>query len=230
MIILSVIFSDRPLLPIVVLLFCLLVTIAVGVPAKIFILRLLAPMSIATVLFVLQAFLAGSTEIWGISLWGLKLSMSNEGLHSGIQMSVRILGAVSVMLLLSSVTPAHKIFVGLRALGAPGGWVEIALLMYRYIFVLFDLASDLTSAQRLRLGYSNFKRGMSAAGVVAGTVILRSVDQSIRTDEAMRVRGYRGEIPIGKLSKLPLNEWGIMVAASIMIILLYWWAFKVRFP
>ena len=72
----------------------------------------------------------------------------------GVLLGSRVLGAVSVMLLLSSVTPAYKIFGALRWFHVPEGWVEIALLVYRYTFLLSDQTADIAAAQRVRLGYS----------------------------------------------------------------------------
>ncbi|MEI8235164.1 MAG: cobalt ECF transporter T component CbiQ [Verrucomicrobiota bacterium] len=223
---LFVIFSTSPALPLVVMIGCLAATIAVRVPARLVAMRLTAPLGIASVLFVLQAVMTGSTAVWSAHVFGWRIAVSHEGLHTGFQMAARVLGAVSVMQLLSSVTPAHRLFHAMRALGAPRGWVEVALLMYRYIFTLLDLTSDLTAAQRLRLGYSSVRRGLSAAGVVAGTVILRSVDQAGRTDEAMRVRGYRGDIPLAPLPPLAKRDWGIMTMAVCVLSGLFWAAGK----
>jgi len=214
---LFVIFSTSPVLPLSVMFLCLAATLAVGVPARFVALRLTAPLGIATVLVVLQSVLSGSTPLWTAHLLAWNITVSHEGLHTGLLMASRVLGAVSVMLLLSTVTPAHRLFHAMRALGAPEGWVEIALLMYRYIFTLLDLTADLTAAQRLRLGYSGFGRGLSSAGLVAGTVILRSVDQAVHTDEAMRVRGYNGDIPFAPSPALARRDWCIMTAALALL-------------
>jgi len=219
---LFVIFSTSPVLPLFVMICCLAATIAVGVPARLVAMRLSAPLGIALMLLVLQAVLTGSTVAWSANVLGWRVAVSHEGLQTGLQMASRVLGAVSVMQLLSSVTPAHRLFHAMRALGAPRGWVEVALLMYRYIFTLLDLTADLTAAQRIRLGYSSVRRGLSAAGVVAGTVILRSVDQAERTNEAMLVRGYRGDIPLAPLPPLAKRDWGIMTAAVCVLSGLFW--------
>jgi energy-coupling factor transporter transmembrane protein EcfT len=58
--------------------------------------------------------------------------------------------------------------------------------------------------------------------VVAGTVILRSVDQAVRSHEAMRVRGYRGEMPFGPLPGLGRRDWLAIVAAAILLGGAYW--------
>lgn len=214
---LAVIFSMTPVFPLCVLLLCVGTTAAVGVPARLIGLRLAASMGIAVVMLALQSVLSGVTPLWSLNAPGLKIVVTREGLQAGSLIAARVLGAVSVMLLLSSTTPAHRIFCALRALGVPQGWVEIALLMYRYIFLLLDLAADLTAAQKVRLGYSGVRRGLSSAGLVAGAVVVRSVDQAARTEEAMRVRGCGENIPIGPLLPLARRDWGFMVAAVCVL-------------
>ncbi len=191
-------------LPLGVFACSILLTVAVGVPARQVAARLLPPLLMAGTAVVLR--------------WWLQAA----SLQSGQALAARVLGGVGVLLLLSAVTPAHQIFHALRALGMPRGWVEVALLMYRYTFILLDLVADMTAAQRLRLGYANLRRGFVSAGVVAGSVILRSVDQAVRAHEAMHVRGYCGEIPVGTLGRLGRRDWLVMAGATILLGGAYW--------
>jgi cobalt/nickel transport system permease protein len=62
------------------------------------------------------------------------------------------------------------------------------------------------SAQRTRLGYSTVKRSLSSVGVLAGTVITRSMDQAMRTYEAMTLRGYQGSMPFGPMPGLKATD------------------------
>jgi len=179
-------------------------TVAVGVPPRQVALRLAAPLVMAGTAVVLR--------------WWLEAA----SLQSGVVLAARVLGGVSVVLLLSVVAPAHQIFHALRALGMPRGWVEVALLMYRYTFILLDLAADMTAAQKVRLGYADLRRGWTSAGMVAGTVILRSIDQAVRAHEAMRVRGYRGEIPFGSLPALARRDWVVIAGAMLLFGGAYW--------
>ncbi|MDD5348827.1 MAG: cobalt ECF transporter T component CbiQ [Chthoniobacteraceae bacterium] len=218
----AVIFSTTPVFPLGILLVCVTAAAALGVPARLLALRLAAPLGIAGMLLVLQSVMAGSTPLWSAALLGVKITVTREGLHNGLLIASRVLGGVSVMLLLSSVTPAHRIFGAMRALGAPQGWVEIAMLMYRYTFVLLELTGDVTSAQKVRLGYAGMRRGLASAGTLGGTVLLRSMDQAVRTHEAMRVRGYSGEIPFGPMPKLARRDgWIVAVAALALGTLFY---------
>lgn len=196
--------SAHPVLPLGLLAGCTGMTVAVGVPPRLVALRLAAPLAMAGTAVALR--------------WWLQAA----SLQSGGALAARVLGGVSVLLLLSAVTPAHQLFHALRALGMPRGWVEVALLMYRYTFILLDLVADMTAAQKVRLGYADIPRGWRSAGVVAGSVLLRSVDQAVLAHEAMRVRGYRGEMPFAPLPGLERRDWLVMAAAVTLLGGVYW--------
>ena len=216
-VLIAVLFSTTPFFPLIVLVLCFTAMVVIGMPTGMIGLRLASPMGIAAVLVVLKSVMTGSTPLWSVDLLGMRIIATHEGLQTGLQIAARVLGSMSAMLLLSSVTPAHRLFHALRAMGMPRGWVEIALLMYRYIFTLVDLVADMIAAQKLRLGYSGVACGLSSTGLVAGTVILRSVDQAVRTHEAMRLRGYHGDIPFGPMPPLKQRDWEIMGAAIFLL-------------
>ena len=52
--------------------------------------------------------------------------------------------------------------------------------------------------------------------VMIGTLILRSIDQAMRTHEAMILRGYRGTIPFGSLPPLGRADWRLLSSAGIL--------------
>jgi cobalt/nickel transport system permease protein len=95
--------------------------------------------------------------------------------------------------------------------------VEIAILMYRYIFVLMDRAGDLAAAQRLRLGYTARGRALASFTALAGATVVHSFEQAGRTHDAMRLRGYRGTMPFGPLPALGRRERGLL-ALSVTVI------------
>jgi len=214
---LAVLLSKTPVFPLCTLLLCVGMTRVAGVPFRLIGLRLAASLGIAAVIFALHAIMEGTTPLATFHLFSWKLVISKEGMIAGTKITSRVLGAVSVVLLLSSITPAHRIFCALRAMGLPQSWVEIALLIYRYIFVALDVAVDLTAAQKVRLGYATATRGVASAGLVAGAVVIRSMDQAIRTSEAMRTRGCGENIPIGPLPRLAPASWFLTAIAVLLV-------------
>jgi cobalt/nickel transport system permease protein len=201
--------------------------LALRIPLRLLLMRLGAPMGVVAVLVVLQSFTVQGTPFFSTSILGWRVVASWEGLYRGLVLGARVLASVSVIVLLSSATPAHKIFHALRCFGLPEAWVEIALLMYRYTFALVDQACDVAAAQRVRLGYSTVRRSLSSAGVLAGTVLTRSIDQAMRTHEAMTLRGYDGKILFCALPGMGRTDrllvWLGPLAALLVFVPCEWW-------
>jgi cobalt/nickel transport system permease protein len=198
----AVVTAGQIALPLAVFAFCLGCIAALRIPARLVAARLAAPLMIVAVLVVLQAFATGTTPLFSFTLGGWTLTAKAEGLRQGALIGARVLGAVSAVFLLSVVTPAHRIFQALRWFRVSRDWLEIAVLMYRYIFVLMDRVTDLAAAQRLRLGYTARGRAIASFAALAGATVVHSFEQAGRTHDAMRLRGYKGTIPFGPLPEL----------------------------
>lgn len=193
--IVCIILSTRSYLPLAAFIICLSSLALIRIPLKLILGRLTLPMVFVLVLVVLQAFN-------GVPV-----------LPAGLLLASKVMGSLSVMILLGTVTPAHRIFSALRSLKVPEGWVELAMLMYRSIFILLEHASEALCAQRVRLGHNGVLRTISSMGSLSGSVILRSLDQAKATHEAMLLRGYTGSIPGDSLSGLTRKE----IVASLVV-------------
>jgi len=104
---------------------------------------------------------------------------------------------------------------GLSWFRVPRGLVEILLFAYRSLFALFDDATVIYTAQKNRLGYSSFKRGLGSFGVLAGSLTLKAFENSQNTTTAMVQRGYDGTMPMLDHRPFKYSE----VAASCLFIL-----------
>lgn len=224
--IILIILSTRMVLPLAVLIACLGAMPALRVPARLVLARITAPAGVVLVLVILQSLTVGSSPLLAVSVGPWQGTVKLEGVMHGLLMGSRVLGSVSVMLLLSSVTPAHKVFEALRWLRVSKGWVEIAMLMYRYTFALLDHTADVAAAQKLRLGYCGVKRSLSSMGVLAGAVLVQSLDQAARTHQAMALRGYAGAMPYGPMPAMCKRDRWIMaltlLSVSVAYLLLEW--------
>ena len=85
------------------------------------------------------------------------ITSSYRGLYQGIQLTLTALASVSCLYFLSLNTPMTDILNELRKLKCPSLIVELMLLIYRFIFVLLEIASSITTSQNSRLGNRNFK-------------------------------------------------------------------------
>lgn len=198
----ALLLSRRPWLPLAFLAADLSLVATLRLPPRLVLWRMAAPAGMVLVLVVLKSLLSNGTPLGSVSLGPWKLTVWREGLVEGALLGLRVLSAVSVMVVFGAVTPAHEVLRALHWMGLPAAWVEIALLMYRYTFVLVDELEDMAQAQRVRLGYTTPRRALASVGQLAGVVLVRSIDQAQRTGEAMGLRLYRGQMPLATLEPL----------------------------
>jgi cobalt/nickel transport system permease protein len=185
------------------------------IPARILVLRFIPPMVIALVVLLLKVFLTGSEQVFSVHLFGLDITGSQEGLEEGLQITGRIVGGVSLVIVLGFATPFIEFMAALSWLRIPKSFIEIMMFAYRYLFVFLEDATTIYSAQKNRLGYSGIKKGLSSFGVLTGSLVLRGFEQSQKTADAMVQRGYTGDIPLQK--RKPLRARELAVAAFIVI-------------
>jgi len=213
-----VVTAERIALPLFVFGICHATVVVLRIPPKLVVARLAAPLLIVAVLVVIQTFVTGTTPLFTFTLGRWMFTARQEGLCQGVLLGSRVLGAVSVVFLLSLVTPAHRIFQALRWFGISRNWLEIAILMYRYIFVLMDRVANIAAAQKLRLGYTTRGRALHSFTTLAGATIIHSFEQAERTNDAMRLRGYRGTMPFGPLQAVGGRDRLILALSLILIV------------
>ncbi len=219
--ILLAILSESPEFPAVLFLVSVSIMLALRLPWKHMFARFLVPFGIVALLSVLQLFMTDGTAIFSIQVSHFVLTATREGFLNAVHIGARVLGAVGILVLLGVTTPAHDVFRALLWMRAPRAWVEVAMLMYRYVFVLLETTIDMATAQKLRLGYSGTTRSLKSAGALAGAVFLRSIDQSVKTSEAMSLRGYRGQLPVGRMAPFAFTHALITSAACAALFSLF---------
>jgi cobalt/nickel transport system permease protein len=211
--VLAMVLSYRGFLfPIATTVLCLALCWIMRVPSRVFVLRFSEPVFIAAIILFLKLFFSGNQELFSIDIFGMHVAGYRDGLLDGLMIGSRIMAAVSIVALMGFSTPFTELMAGLSWFKVPKGFIEILMFAYRYIFVLFEDAAVIYSAQKNRLGYSNLRRGLSSFGVLAGSLTLKALDHSHNTTVAMVQRGYDGNIPLLKHKAFRLSE----VAASVV--------------
>lgn len=194
LLIVTLVCSNKIIVPIIASIISLGFLLSIKIPLKILLLRLTPPLFIAVAVVVMQIFFFGTTPLIQLNFFGWHLIGYEEGLLRGILIMSKVIGSVSLIIFLSMTTSTNKLFNAARWMKMPQVCVEIAMLTFRYIFVLLDDAVTIRDAQRIRLGYSSFSRSMQSAGMLVGTVVIQSYDQSMAIYESMLLRGYSGEM------------------------------------
>ncbi len=127
---------------------------------------------------------------------GVHLGWSAAGAVLALKVSLRALGATACLAFLALTTPAAELVPWLRRLGVPAVLVEIALLIYRLIFILMERAAAGQQAQAARLGYRDARRSLRSLAFLTATLFQRALERARRLEVGLAARGYAGELRV----------------------------------
>lgn len=135
-------------------------------------------------------------DLFAVPLGSWYLTGSLEGLLHGIRLIGTAMAAVSCLYFLSLSTPMTDILTVLVKCRCPDLLVELMLLIYRFIFVLMDIASAISTAQDSRLGNRDFKTACRSFGMMGAALFARAMKKSGALYDAMEARCYDGRIRV----------------------------------
>jgi cobalt/nickel transport system permease protein len=185
-----------------------------GVRPRLLLLRFAQPLLLALMVLLLKLFAGGQVPLCSWSLLGLTITAYGDGLREGVQIASRICGAVAVVALVGFSTSFTELMAALAWLRVPRGLIEVALFAWRYLFLLFEDAMVVYNAQKNRLGYAGYRRGLSSFGTLAGTLVIKAFDNSQTVTIAMVQRGYDGTMPLMRQEPFRLAE----VALALLVV------------
>ncbi|QOV19988.1 cobalt ECF transporter T component CbiQ [Blautia liquoris] len=166
-------------------------------------------------------------DAYAIPIGSYFITGSHAGLHQGISLILTALASVSCLYFLSLNTPMTDILTQLRKLKLPALFIELMLLIYRFIFVLTDVASAITTSQNSRLGNRNFKTSCKSFGSLGSALFIRAMKKSDALYDSMEARCYDGTIHVltenypAKSSELLL-----LILYELLLILLMIWRIR----
>ncbi|MEE0420571.1 MAG: cobalt ECF transporter T component CbiQ [Lachnospiraceae bacterium] len=135
-------------------------------------------------------------DAFAIPIGGIYITSTKASLLRAAQLILTALASVSCLYFLSLSTPITDILSVFKRIHCPDLLIELMLLIYRFIFVLFDIADSLSTAQHSRLGNVNFKTSCQSFGSLASALFVRSFKKSNILYDAMESRCYDGKLRV----------------------------------
>jgi cobalt/nickel transport system permease protein len=180
--------------------------------------------------FVLAAlplpFLTPGPTLWVVP--GLDWTLTITGFIRFLTILVRTWIAVQAGILLSATTGVADLLWGLQSLRVPKLIVSIIGFMVRYMFVLAD---EVLRMLRARASRSPRLPGVKRPGIVwqgrlagmmVGSLFLRSLERSERVHAAMLSRGYDGEMRVLDRPAMSMIDWYALMGALVWLASVLW--------
>jgi cobalt/nickel transport system permease protein len=117
-----------------------------------------------------------------------------SGILTAVNTFFSVVGSLSCLFFLVLTTSITDLSLILRRAHVPTALVELALLIYRYIFMFMEISHQMMTAQKLRLGGSGWLKKIRGLALLAGNLFIRTLEQGERVFVAMNARGYDGNI------------------------------------
>ncbi|MDP4127668.1 MAG: cobalt ECF transporter T component CbiQ, partial [Bacillota bacterium] len=199
----------------------LLLLRSIGVSGQLLWRRLRPVLFLAIFVGGTQIFINGHSPLFDLNIFSFHLIGYQEGLTKGSLFAARIFGAISVMSVLTFTTTVQEWIQALAWFRIPQSVIEIMTLAYSSLFTLLDELERLQKAQQMRLGYCSWWRSVQSIGAVGGILFIRVFDKSVRLWQAMRCRGYNGQISV--FNDHTLRRKDILVSGLGLVMILGSW-------
>jgi cobalt/nickel transport system permease protein len=153
--------------------------------------------------------------------FGHEVGLSRQGLTSAGLVVCRVAVSISVVQLLTLTTTWPRLLAALRALFVPRLLVLVLAIAYRYLFVLLDAISEMTTARRARTvaGRGKGRGARRLASFSAGALFGKAHALGEEIHQAMLARGYRGEARTLERFSLRLADWIWLVACLAVAVI-----------
>lgn len=135
-------------------------------------------------------------DLINIPIGSMYISSSVNNLITVSRLIIVAISSVACLYFLSSTTPMTDIILVLNKLRCPAILVELMMLIYRFIFVIGDVATTITQAQESRLSNISRRRHIKAIGQMLSVLLIRAIDKSNKLYNSMEARCYDGRIRV----------------------------------
>lgn len=133
---------------------------------------------------------AHSEILFQFVLFNQTYALSLDSLQSGLQLLSKSLAAISCLYFFALNTPINSLLAYLQRLGVSGLLLALMEFIYRFIFILYEQAGVIHTAQASRLGHSSFFKSIRAYYQLFTYVFLRSLGRIERINNALVSRGF----------------------------------------
>jgi cobalt/nickel transport system permease protein len=212
--------STSPVVPLIITFVILfLVIFKAEIPWRFYMKFLLIPLIFGFLTFIFMAIFFGVGAT--ISKLGIyNLSVTADGFNLGFLVFARIMGGFSCLAFLALTTPMTELFSVLEHLKIPKIVIELAMMIYRYIFVFLYEALNMYHSQETRLGYVNLRNTYKSMGMLASNLFIRTWLKGEQAYISMESRGYGGSLKTLDVQK-NIEAKNLILLISFEVLLLF---------
>ena len=169
--------------------------------------------------FILKKVLFVLPIILGLSVINLIIDFSYSEIYFSVLLLFKCTFALVGALLLIATTGINNLAFGLKKLKIPNILIMQILMLHRYIILMMEECYRVKSAYELRtLGEKSMT--MKDYGRIIGQMLLKTIDRSEKVYEAMKLRGFDGDLYINSNKKVGFIDFLYLITFAVILIFL----------
>lgn len=181
---------------IVFLLITLIIILKAKIPFNFYFKLILLPtyFLIAGVLTIALNIITKETNVmFSLAIINVKIGITQSSFYTALKLFFKALGSVTCLYFITLTVPMIEIINILKKIKIPKLFLELMIIIYRFIFVLLDTFDRIHTSQVSRLGYKNISTSLKSLGKLISTLFIISLKRSEDIHNALESRCFNGE-------------------------------------
>lgn len=194
---LSSLFIENIIIHIFIFSTMLLVTVFVAkIPLKNYIRILLIPTSflLLSIIAILISVTKGDIQyIYGFKISNINFVITQQSINVAIVLLSRALASISCTFFLVLTTPINDLTHVFYKLKIPKLFIEMTVLIYRFIFIFLEESREIYIAQKMRFGYAGLRNSYNSLSCLIAVLFIRVFKRYKDMEIALQCRGFDEE-------------------------------------
>jgi cobalt/nickel transport system permease protein len=153
------------------------------------------------------------------------VSIDLNGVPMMIGLLLRSIAAISCLAFIGWTTPLMELIPVFGRIGVPPVLIDLALMIYHFLFVTATTLAEMRRAQSWRLGRADLGSRLRALSMLASGLFVRCLDRVRRLQDGIESRGYDGHLwvlaPERRLSPAFVTI-TLALQAGVLMLGLFW--------
>lgn len=137
------------------------------------------------------------------------------GLGPALALTGRATASLLCLVLFAATTPLADTLPRLERLGVPPAVTEVAVLVYRLLFLLARTLTTVREAQAARLGFRTWRTAHRSLAGQGGAVFLGAFDRARRLEQGLALRGSTGSLRV-RVREQPVSRPFVGVVLALL--------------
>lgn len=131
-----------------------------------------------------------------IPFFGNFLGISSASMELGVELFFRSFSCLACTYFYALTVPFQQILSVMKRCHLPLVFIEITMLMYRFIFIFLDEVSVIRKSQEMRFGYHGLKNSYQSLGLLLKLIFAQTFERFQAMNVSLEMKFFTGDFPL----------------------------------